>query len=556
MRISIVFLAICGLFLSGNPSSAQQSTRGSTEPGQIEKRIERQPEKPAETTPIGPATLKGTARRAVEAEPVKRFVLSAVNVSGGTIYPVSAFSPLYEEFLGKEVSNTEIEVILKRITGKYVDDGYFLAVATAPPQDLSFGIISIRVTEGYIGRVVYKGDKPGRPGLFDEWAARITDSVPARLPDIERYILLMSDISGLNATPSLDEASSGEGVYEMTINLTHKTLDLSSSLDNRGTHPVGPLQWSLSGGINSILGGLERTRFSVFAVPDNPEELLYGEIYSQIPLNSEGTHFWVSASRSKVDIYSETRGSELNSGGDRLAAGIWHPFIRQQEFSIYVNSRFDHFTSRQSALDDNFEDRLRVVRGGFRVWYKDPIGGTTATAIEYSRGLDIMNATSFGQSVSRTRGESEFDKYTVDLNRVQKLTADFWGELNGRVQYSDHTLLSSEEFGVGGTRFGRGYDPSEISDSRGAAASIELRHRIPVKDGLLSKVWIYGFYDIGAVWRSNGRRDSLASAGGGVRAFPFDGILASLEVAKPLTYTVFEEQSNRPRIFFSLSASF
>ena len=109
---------------------------------------------------------------------------------------------------------------------------------------------------------------------------------------------------------------------------------------------------------------------------------------------------------------------------------------------------------------------------------------------------------------------------------------------------------------MGGSRFGRGYDPSEISDSRGAALALELRHRVPVKDGLLSNVWLYGFYDIGAVWRNSGGRDSLASAGGGIRAFPLDSLRMSLEIAKPLTYLVFEEQSNSPRVFFSISARF
>lgn len=156
-----------------------------------------------------------------------------------------------------------------------------------------------------------------------------------------------------------------------------------------------------------------------------------------------------------------------------------------------------------------------MVRGGFRLWFRDGIGGSTTTTAEYSRGLDILNATELGQNFSRTNGKSVFHKYTLDFNRLQKLTADFWGELNGRAQFSSHVLLSSEEFAIGGSRFGRGYDPSEISDSRGAAASIELRHRMPVKDGLLSKLWIYGFYDLGAVWREDGGRDSLASAGGG-----------------------------------------
>lgn len=245
-----------------------------------------------------------------------------MNITGSTVFPLAEFAPYYEEFLGRQITNLEINAILERVTKKYRDNGYFLSSATAPPQDLSFGIVSIQMTEGYIERVKYTGDKPGRPRLFDAWAKRITESIPAKLPEIERYILLISDNPGVRATPSLDETVAGEGAYEMTINLVRDRFDFSSGIDNRGTNPVGPLQWSLSGGVNSLLGGLERTRLSVFTVPDNPEELLYGEIYSQIPITSEGTQIWASASRSKVDIYSASRGSDLQSTGDRLAAGL------------------------------------------------------------------------------------------------------------------------------------------------------------------------------------------------------------------------------------------
>lgn len=554
-RIALSFISIFVLILWSGESFAQQSTRTSTEPGQIEKRFERRPEQPTQSAPIPPRIEKAVpATRPPDTE--EKIVLSAVNVTGATVYSAADFTPFYEEFLGRKITNREIEIILERISAKYTDQGYFLTSAIAPPQDLSFGIVSIQVVEGYIERVKYAGDRPGRPRLFDEWAKRITQSIPARLSEIERYILLIGENAGVQATPRVDEAPAGGGAFEMTISLAHDRFDLSSSIDNRGTNPVGPLQWSLSGGANSFLGGLERTRLSVFTVPDNPEELLYGQIYSQAPITAEGTHAWASMSRSKVDIYSASRGSDLQSTGDHIAVGFWHPFIRQQELALYLIGQFDISNSRQSATDDNFSDRLRVARGGFRLWFKDGIGGSTTTTVEYSRGLDILNASELGKSVSRSRGESAFHKYTLDSSRTQKLTADFSAEFNGRVQYSSHVLLSGEEFAIGGSRFGRGYDPSEISDSRGAAASIELRHRAPVKKGPLSKVWLYGFYDIGAVWREDSGRDSLASLGGGFRIFPLDGIRATLELALPLTYTVSEERYNRPRVFFAVSVDF
>lgn len=556
-RWQVALLAVAGIavVLTSAPQKIFAQNRQGTEPGQIEKRIDRKQADPAAPATVAPA-VRPPDTPSPSAEIDKSFILSAVSVTGATVYEPADFAPIYEKYLGKSVTTDDVRDIVKAITRKYTDDGYFLSNADAPPQDLSLGILSVEVREGYISTVVFKGDRPGRQPLFEEWADRITRSVPARLSEVERYILMMGDLPGISVSPSLNEPPPGETAYKMTIALAHDRFDGGVTFDNRGTHPVGPLELSVSGGVNSVAGLLERTRLSIFTIPDEPEELLYGEVYEQIPVGSEGTFAWASASRSKVDIYSQSRASQLQSTGDRLAVGFWHPLVRQQDIALYLNGRFDYATSRQSALDDDFEDRLRVARGGLRLWFKDELDGTNNIAVEYSRGLDILNASPAGYNVSRTDGESEFRKVTLDLSRVQKFTDDFWAELNGLVQYSPDILLSAEEMALGGSRFGRGYDPSELSDSRGAAGSLELRHRVPVKDGPLSDLWIYGFYDWGAVWRDGGTRDSIASAGGGLRYFPWDGAIASLELAKPLTRTVSEEGNRDARIFFNLSVSF
>lgn len=404
--------------------------------------------------------------------------------------------------------------------------------------------------------MVFKGDRPGRQELFDAWAEGITQSVPARLQEVERYILLMGDLPGVVATPSLNEPPGDEPGYEMTIAVRHDPADAGFSLDNRGTYPVGPLEASFSVGLNSVAGQLERTRISVFTIPDEPDELIYGEVYEQIPLGTGGTMVWGSVSRSKVDIYSQSRAAQLQSTGDRISLGFWHPLLRHQELALYANGRLDYSNSRQSAINDDFNDRLRVARAGLRVWFKDGAEGTNNVNVEWSKGLDVLNASRLGYQVSRTDGESDFDKVTIDANRIQKITDDLWAEVNARGQYSAHVLLSGEEFGLGGSRFGRGYDPSEISDSRGVAGALELRHRLPVKEGVLSNLWFYAFYDAGAVWRTDSSRDSIASAGGGLRLFPWDGAVASIEIAKPLTRAVSEEGNTKSRLFFNVGINF
>jgi hemolysin activation/secretion protein len=81
-------------------------------------------------------------------------------------------------------------------------------------------------------------------------------------------------------------------------------------------------------------------------------------------------------------------------------------------------------------------------------------------------------------------------------------------------------LLTPEQFGVGGSQFGRGYDPSEITGDSGVAGKVELQYnrQHQIKDFVVPTQY-YGYWDIGKVWSEKPRfvgSQSLSSAGVGV----------------------------------------
>ncbi|MBN4016386.1 ShlB/FhaC/HecB family hemolysin secretion/activation protein, partial [Rhodospirillaceae bacterium AH-315-P19] len=119
-----------------------------------------------------------------------------------------------------------------------------------------------------------------------------------------------------------------------------------------------------------------------------------------------------------------------------------------------------------------------------------------------------------------------------------------------------HALLSAEEFRLGGTRFGRAYDPSELTGVDGVGGILELQYGRSVAWNLVKRYQLYGFYDLGAVWDNDGRQRSLSSTGAGVRTWIYETMTANFEVALPLTRLVFTEGDNSMRFFFSLQTSF
>ena len=92
--------------------------------------------------------------------------------------------------------------------------------------------------------------------------------------------------------------------------------------------------------------------------------------------------------------------------------------------------------------------------------------------------------------------------------------------------------------------------------SHGVAGVIELQYGIKTPLPFFKLFTLYGFYDAGTVWDDDGESTPLTSAGGGVRLNPIDGLIGSLEIAKPLNRNVAEEGNQDPRVFFSLTAQF
>jgi hemolysin activation/secretion protein len=120
--------------------------------------------------------------------------------------------------------------------------------------------------------------------------------------------------------------------------------------------------------------------------------------------------------------------------------------------------------------------------------------------------------------------------------------------------------LSSEEFGLGGTQYGRASDFFEVSGDNALTGSLELRYGEELDMKWLKAFQLYTFYDLGSVWNEvSGAgvfRESVSSAGGGAKLTLSPNIRVHFEMAKPLTRPVDTRDSKGPRAFFNITASF
>lgn len=555
------FAAVLGAVGVWQDAAAQDGHRAA-EPGQLEKRIRKIPppqRRDAEIAPVGPTTS------APVEEPTAGVVLSAVDIAGSTVYGASELAALYEGMLARRVTRAEIERLLDAITRKYREDGYPLVRAIAPPQRLELGVLRVQVIEGHVDRVTFSGDLPADRGRLDAYLAPILAERPLRLATLERHTLLLGDLPGLDLRAALRPVDEAAGVYELRIDIQRKELGGAVGLDNRGTQAVGPYESFAVGDLNSVFGLLESTRFTLFTIPNQPKELVYGEVRHEEPIGSDGLRAAISLSKSTGNPGDDLGKEDVASRSLRGAVDARYPLLRGKTENLYLTGQAYWSDAAQDEFGiRSFSDHVRGVGVGARYQLSDSWDGQNDVTFGIVRGLPVLHASKAGDDeLSRAGGSGDFTKGTLDLTRQQIIDGPWSAQVSVAGQKSQSTLLSGEEFSVGGARFGRGYDPSEITGSNGAAGSLELRFdgNIP---GLGPEITyqLYGFGDFGVVWTADTTdggmaRDSLASTGLGVR-LGVQGYRAEIEAAKPLTRGVATEGNKKDmmRIYFRLTASF
>ena len=172
---------------------------------------------------------------------------------------------------------------------------------------------------------------------------------------------------------------------------------------------------------------------------------------------------------------------------------------------------------------------------------------------------DRLRATMRGDPLaSRADAGGRFSVVRAWAQYDHRLGHGFSLQVAGEAQLASRPLLASEEIGLGGRQFLRAFDYWEVSGDEGAAASAELRYDI--EGGLpdpLRRLQLYLYADAGRATNLRGGfgGGSLASAGGGARAWFSHGVEAAVELGLPLTDSPFNASPD-PRFSFSLGSRF
>lgn len=524
-----------------------QQPPSTVDPGRVRERFDFQPE--PGTSPVPPEIRTEPTGPLPESLRAIKVTLRRIDIEARTVLPGGVLQAHADSYTGREVSGSEILQLASSLTAMYRNAGYILSLVVVPPQSLADGTLTLRVVEGYIDKVNIQAGDDVSAHVKEQLAAigeKIRASRPIQGPVLERYLLIANDFPGIELrsvlTPSQTPAAA-----DLTLIAQVKTFEGFATVDNYGSRYLGPDQLTIGLVGNQLLGVNDQWR--VIGVGTGNSEMAYAQLsYSQV-VGANGLKLSAAVSRARTQPGDILKPFDVRGSADAFSLSMSYPWLRTRNESLIARATYDHSDVHTDILGTRvIEDRIRALRLGLSWRLLDSLDGQNNLELDFSQGLGGTEESDLLKSRAGAKGV--FNKLVFDYERTQFFNSNLSLVIGVGGQWANTPLLSSEQYALGGRRYGRAYEPAELVGERALAFRIEQRYAGAINSPGFRSYQLFGFYDIGKVWKLGPptpglpSSQSLASAGLGIRLFMQKNTVASLEAAFPLTKTIASDAGN------------
>lgn len=546
-------LALAAAALYAQGAAAQEAV----DPGRIDERLRERP-----TIPYGVVELPDVPTQTSVPDSDLSVTLSAVRFEGASAVPGPVLDSLAAPYLDREMPLSEVFRLAEEVTAEYRRRGFVLSRAVVGPQRIEGGVVTIQVVEGFVAETRIEGDAGGYRPYLDAYLAPVRQGRPTTGDELARALLLAQDLQGARVRAVLTPSADTLGAADLTLVVERRPIEAFVAVDDRGSRWLGPLQ--IYGGLifNDLLGSAGRLTLTGVSAPDQGGELGFVSATYDQPIGGSGLRASVFGSYVRTRPGDELR--DLGLEGESVTGGIavQYPLLRSREANIFGRLTLTARNSESSnfVLDPVFRDKTRTVAGEIIASQALPWGTQVTTRFSVTQGLDAFGATKAADPAkSRATASGEFTRFNAETTWAQTLIGRLSLLVGGAAQLTSDSLLASEEFGLGGTQYGRAFDPSELTGDQGYAGKAELFYTHPAEG--LGAIEPFVYYEGGRVRQNDPlpgetRRASLESVGAGVRVSIQGGLAAAFEYAKPIHRDVAALGDRDGRMFVSLSAAY
>lgn len=478
--------------------------------GSIQRDIERQRQvRPPVPAPQAVPAAPAAPGRADEMQ----FQIRAFLIQGVSLIPEAEVQRALLPWLGRPIRFSDLEKAKQAIADLYQRHGW-LARPQIPEQELhDNGDLTINVIEAKFGAIRIDHETPESAGQ-PAWQfnrERIQKTFTARqktgellyVPHIERAISLLNDTPGLGVSANLT-AGETAGASDVVVSpLFKRHFSGTLTRDNAGSRSTGAVKDTVSLSLDNPEGLGDQFGLSLM----RSQGVDYSRFGYTHPLGYDGARMGFNFSNMRYRVIypmSPSNPSYPRGTADTQGLSLSWPALRSPGHNVYLSGSYDrkHFVNEiynpDSANIQSLSDkRVDVVNFSVNGDLTDGWGqgGMTLWNLGWTRGRANLgaNAQNLQQDQQGPQTQGYFERFSLGLSRLQRLTPTNTLWLNLQGQRANKNLDSSEKFTLGGSQGVRGYPSAEATGDHGWLFSLETRQ-------VLTPQWQWvTFYDHGQI---------------------------------------------------------
>lgn len=434
------------------------------------------------------------------------------SIEGNSVYKSEILLSLLTEYKNKELSISQLQEAASLITKHYRDNGYFVARAYIPAQELAQtdAIVQIIVIEGLYGKLDVKNNSLLKDTIAQGYMDRLKDTRVISIPSLERQLLLLDDIKGavVANTQILPGIEIGQSDFLITLEDEAK-YNAYVIADNYGSKYTGSYRVNALGFVNSLAKRGDTLGLSTLI--SNTADLKNARLSYEVPVGYDGLGLNFALSKTKYKIGEEFASQDIHGDSLSFNAGITYALIRQRAHSLStsLNYTYNDISDYDISQDKNkvlnsisfsLDDTLRTS-----LFNKDGLLYTTLSLTKGNLSLDSADAKANDTVLN---SEGDYEKINFEISQTQFLMQNISvvASIKGQKSFGKN-LDGTEDFSIGGAYGSRSYGSSEASGDNGYLTSLEFFYQLPPFKSATHT--ISTFVDHGKVWYDEDATTSL-----------------------------------------------
>ena len=515
---------------------------------QTDPNSDRFPQSPPTPSPLPPDTqqpVQPSPDPTPEPAPTTDTIqVNKIEVTGSTVFGSNQLDPIIKPVEGRTVTLAQLRAVADQITQLYLDRGDITTRAILVDQNITDGVVQIRVIEGKIERIDVEGTRHVNPDYVRSRVA-LGAKPPLNTGKLEDQLrLLRADPLFENVEASLRSGSApGQSIVVVRVTEANR-FQANVGVDNSSPPSVGGerfgtslLYRNLTGLGDQIAasynrtwtGGADTFDFS-YRVPVNAMngtlELRYAPNRNHITLPPFDT-FDI---KGNSDLYEISYRQPLKRSPREefaLSLGLTH-----QDGQTFLGATPTPFTI---GTESNGVSRTSVIKFG-QDYVRRSVNGAWGMRSLFSLGTGLLDATLNPEPIP----DSRFFSWLGQVQRVQILSEDNFLIVQGDLQLTPNSLLPSEQFVIGGAQSVRGFRQNARGGDNGLRFSVEDRITIQRDEAGSPTMFLAPFFDLGWVWNKSDNpnvlqdQTFLAGAGLGLLWKPLPRLNLRIDYGLPL----------------------